>query len=463
MKVMGDDVEAMPFATTFTGDGLPEPVEGPIERVVVVGAGMSGLTAARALHLSGVEVVVVEGRDRIGGRTHTVDVGGAAVDLGGSWIHDGAGSPMLPYVAALDIERMPAAPSSIVLTGTVLDRRDGDGPDADARGALTAALAGFIMGRDQLLALDPMQRLSTAADEVLPDSDPAIRQHLALMLAMYEGADPDEIALGAFAHFFFSGHVEDQDVMPAGGYRGVVDVLAKGLDVRTATAVERIVQHDGGVVVHTLNGPLTATHAIVTAPLGVLKAASITFDPPLPADHRRAIQRVGFGHFEKVALAYDEAWWQDGDGPTHMTVVDAGRRAWPVVLDMSVWYGVPVVVGLAVGAHARDLATMTVAERVADLHDAIRPAGRADVTAPVAWQTTNWTTDPFLLGCYTNIAPDSDVDQQLEDVATLATPHGRVLFAGEHTDTNGTSTVDSAWRSGLREAARLLQCTRLPL
>src|SRR6187549_3879571 len=120
------------------------PVDGPVERVVVVGAGISGLVAARALQRAGVEVVVVEGRDRIGGRTHTIDLAGAAVDLGGSWIHDGAGSPMLPLVNALGIERMPASNTGIALGACVLDRVDGRFPDTEARQALTTAMVGLV-------------------------------------------------------------------------------------------------------------------------------------------------------------------------------------------------------------------------------------------------------------------------------------------------------------------------------
>jgi monoamine oxidase len=133
------------------------------------------------------------------------------------------------------------------------------------------------------------------------------------------------------------------------------------------------------------------------------------------------------------------------------------------VLDLSTWYDVPVVVGLAVGDHARALAAMTEDERVADLHGAIAPGDGPDIPSPITWATTSWTTDPFLLGCYTNITAASDPTQQAADVATLATPHGRILFAGEHTCTSGTSTVDAAWRTGLREAARLLRRDQLPL
>ena len=79
---------------------VPRGVAAPVERVLVVGAGVAGLTAANALTHAGVECVVLEARDRIGGRLHTVDVGGSPVDLGGSWIHmpDGNRSSALLWV-----------------------------------------------------------------------------------------------------------------------------------------------------------------------------------------------------------------------------------------------------------------------------------------------------------------------------------------------------------------------------
>ena len=214
---------------------------------------------------------------------------------------------------------------------------------------------------------------------------------------------------------------------------------------------------------HTSAGPFTGTHAIVTVPLGVLKAGSVAFDPPLPERHQEAVDRMGFGAFEKVALAYERPVWQVDGAPTHLTVVDRGRTRWPVVLDMSAWYGTPVVVGMAVGESARALAARSEAERVDALHDVIRaiadptlrdrsagprPTGRPTRSCSVATRTS---------------PSDSDPAQQAEDVAALSTPHGRVLFAGEHTSTAGTSTVDSAWLTGIREASRLLQRSPVPL
>jgi monoamine oxidase len=240
--------------------------------------------------------------------------------------------------------------------------------------------------------------------------------------------------------------------MPRGGYCGLVDHLATCLDIRTSQPVRRIAQTAEGVTVETTPDTLTGSHVLVTVPLGVLKANVVAFDPPLPPAHVEAIERVGFGVLEKVVLAYDRPVL-----PGHVTIVDSPRPDWPVLLDQSTWYGVPVVVGMATGDHGRALAAMPESERVAALHAVICEIAGPDTPAPIAFATTSWATDPFVNGCYANIAPSTDAAQHVIDISTLGTPHGRVLFAGEHTCEQGTSTVDSAWHSGVREAARLLQ------
>jgi polyamine oxidase len=444
-------------------DEPPPPVDGPLERVIVVGAGISGLVAARALALGGVDVVVLEGRDRIGGRTHTIDVEGAAVDLGGSWIHDGAGSPMLPLVDALGIERLPASTTGIAVGASVLNRVTGAFPDLEARTALTSAMAALAFSATDARTLERGLDLEEAMAKLLGAVDPDVRATLGALLSMNEGKDAGDVDFAAFASIFFGGGAEHEDVMPHGGYRGVVDHLADGLDIRTAQPVLRVAQDPNGVTVQTPSESFLGSHVVLTVPLGVLKAGSIAFDPLLPAPHVDAVARVGFGALEKVVLAYERPVWQVDARPAHLTIVDSPRPAWPVILDLSTWYGVPVVVGIATGAFGRALASMPEAGRVAALHDAICAIGGPETPDPIAFATTSWASDPFVLGCYAHIARGTELAQHMTDVATLATPAGRLLFAGEHTCERGTSTVDSAWLSGVREASRLLQRRDLAL
>ena len=85
------------------GNDIPGDIVEPVEHVIIVGAGIAGLTAANALTHAGVSCVVVEARDRIGGRLHTVDLGGSPGDLGGSWIHHPIGNPVRNFANQMGI------------------------------------------------------------------------------------------------------------------------------------------------------------------------------------------------------------------------------------------------------------------------------------------------------------------------------------------------------------------------
>ncbi|HUW17292.1 MAG TPA: FAD-dependent oxidoreductase, partial [Actinomycetes bacterium] len=96
----------------------------PVERVIVVGAGIAGLTVANALGHAGVECVVVEARDRVGGRLHTVDVGGTPVDMGGSWIHTPVGNPMRRFADQVGVACREANPlDALVVYDPIESRR----------------------------------------------------------------------------------------------------------------------------------------------------------------------------------------------------------------------------------------------------------------------------------------------------------------------------------------------------
>jgi monoamine oxidase len=291
---------------------------------------------------------------------------------------------------------------------------------------------------------------------VLADVDPSIRRSLGALFAINEGKDDDDMSFDFHRQSFFGVGAMHEDAMPRGGYRGVVDALADGLPIHLETTVQRIAQDDDGVTVHTSSGAFEGSHVLVTVPLGVLKASSIEFAPPLPTEHCDAIERMGFGVLEKVVIAYDRAVWQVDGAPTHVTIVDSGGPGWPMILDLSTWYGSPVVVGFATGARGRALAGMPESERVAALHETICALAPGAPPTPIAAMATSWATDPFVLGCYANIALGTEPARHAADIEALQQPHGRVLFAGEHTCELGTSTVDSAGHSGLREASRLL-------
>ena len=445
---------------------LPDAVPGEVTRVVVIGAGISGLVAARALRLAGIDVVIVEARDRIGGRTHTVDVAGTPVDLGAAWIHDGVGAPTLAYLDAIGVEVLPARISDMYDGAAVIDRENGLYPDDAAGSTLEAAIGAFIGDAQALADTDANLSLADAIEQILPDERAAVRATLGRFLSSYDGADADDVGLAAFSQFFFGVGLKDEDVFPRGGYRSLVDALAADLDVRLSSVVRTVRYDDDGVEVvierEGVTEVLGASHAIVTAPLGVLKAAAIEFDPPLPPAKLAAIDTLGFGVFEKVVLAYDQQYWQPSESGV-IIVLDGETGQWQALIDMSDWYQRPVLVAIATGTPARELAALPETERIASVVAIVDEVSGGTAPAPVASAASNWFTDPYSQGCYSRVSRDGDAASTITSVTDLAAPHGRVLFAGEATDLDALALVDGAWRSGIREAKRLLRTSDVAL
>lgn len=216
-------------------------VVGPVDRVVVVGAGIAGLAAASRLRRAGIACVVLEARDRIGGRLHTVDLAGVPVDLGGSWIHHPIGNPLSSFCAEHGIARDPGDPLPSLAAYDRVERRlldrteintwlelvidafeeaveslqDRLGPDATALDAIEAFIAerGFV-GADARRA---RQGLLTEIE-----ADAADR------------ADNQSLRWFGYEEEFEGDLFGD---LPRDGYRSVVEVLAAGLDIKFNTEV----------------------------------------------------------------------------------------------------------------------------------------------------------------------------------------------------------------------------------
>jgi monoamine oxidase len=437
---------------------VPAGVAGPVERVVVIGAGIAGLTVANALTRGGIECVVVEARDRIGGRLHTVNLAGSPVDLGGSWIHTPVGNPMrafadqagvrcrsanpLPELAGFDCgegRRLSAAEVGESLSMQLEDFPQakgrllaGLGPDASAADGIEAFVAGAG------LAPGPARRARQALRALVEgeSADLAERQSLRWMWneMEYEG------------HYFGD--------VPEGGYRRLVEAMAAGVDLRLGVEVAEIACSAGGVRVRSADGASEdGSHVVVTVPLGVLKRGAPQFRPALPPDRLAAIERLGFGRYEKVALRFDAPFWRAAGLPHAMIFPrDSGAPAvWVIGLDA---FGAgPVLVFQifhSAASHVLGADPDDAARWVLDLlADAI---GRS-CPAPAAVAVTSWANDRYSGGAYTHIPPGAGP----ADADVLGEPiGGRLLFAGEHTQSTRLAYADGAMTSGIREAKRLL-------
>jgi monoamine oxidase len=426
----------------------------PVERVIVVGAGIAGLTIANALTHAGVDVVVLEARDRIGGRLHTVDLGGSDVDLGGAWIHTPDGNPMSALADLLGVTRSPVdfLGSAIVV--------DADGNREPLEPILPAVDTFYEWLDRERASLDRSVSLAEAIDRFIaastagePRRDARTRRFLRALTTSEDAWPPDDVVASEFPPNTVEYGGSSLGEYPDGGYRRVLEALAEGLDVQTSSPVIAIGYGDGGVGVRRPNGDiLRGSHVVVTVPLGVLKDAdAIRFTPPLPADRRAAIDRLGFGRFEKLILRFAQPFWTRAEPLAIVPDPDVGD--WLICFELHAFTGAPVLVAFTMGPSADRVAGRPLERRVTEVLELVRSVTQVDLPAPTDVVASEWAADPYSRGAYSYIRLGSSRD----DLDRLGEPiGGRLLFAGEATGSPRAGFADGAMLTGIREAKRLL-------
>jgi polyamine oxidase len=444
-------------ATSFF-DGVPAGAASSVDpKVIVIGAGAAGLSAARVLRDAGCEVVVVEGRDRVGGRTNTITVGGGVVDEGANWVHNGPSNPICRLAAEAGLELSednPVNPLALKAFDKVSGQRVH--PVKLISPLVRSGLVLYKYGKESLSATHREHSLAERFDREIgrargETNRRYFRSLLRTLVDLAAAKEADHLDPRALA--LNPTDITASDSVITGGFRGLVERLADGLEIRLGTSVEAIRYHDDGVSVVTTNGTHNGSHVIVTVPLGVLKAQTITFDPPLPAAKLRGIDNVGVGVVEKVILTFDEPFWRAKLGkPRSLLYISDVPGDFPAFVDSSTSAGCPTLVAFLTGQQAEDMAEdqQPFIERAGEVLQEIFPD---TYRAPTAVHVTGWGVDPFSLGSYS--APTIGVS--VDDYEQLAAPvAGRVLFAGEATYREHAGFVEGAIGSGIREARRIL-------
>ncbi|MFF2272811.1 flavin monoamine oxidase family protein [Agromyces sp. NPDC058136] len=423
---------------------------------VIVGAGVAGLTAARLLHDAGRRVVVLEARDRVGGRTWTDRTAGFSVDRGASWIHGLTGNPLTELVEAFGMATAEFTVGSYQAGGRPIANYDEAQRELDAE-ATAAWLADADAVGDRLAAAaDASEAGESYADVVerVLDELGWSGERAARARAFHRhrteeqcGADNAEVD----AHGLDEDAIDGDEVVFPGGYDVLATSLAQGLDVRLGRTVTSLTWSESGVRVSTATGAFDARQVVVTVPLGVLKAGAIDFDPALPEAVAGAIDRVGMGTFDKVFLQFPERFWQDGAYAIRQLGADG--VPWHSWYDVSAVSGTPMLLTFAGGEWARRIEEMADEEIVASVLEGLRRLYGDAVPEPTGHWITRWGSDPFALGSYSYVARGATYD----DHDVMATPVGGVLhLAGEATWGDCPATVNGALLSGHRAAERIL-------
>lgn len=454
-------VHTAPVKERWSLHGPEHVSEKSLPRVVVVGAGMSGLVTARVLRDTGFPVQVVEARERLGGRIWTDTRLGVPCDLGASWIHGVQQNPLTLWCRSrgIGLRRIPKGNTWICEQGKIY--RLSLGLWRARRGIARAAYAyirTFLpLWTQKMRGGNPEDvSITEALDPVCVD--PRLGEYDRRVLWWYLGLVEAIEGAPAYELGILEQEVPEYwqtNAVPSGGFKLLIDDAAEGLEIGLGRAVEKITYGSRGVKIVHKGGTLSGDLAVLTLPVGPLRSGAVTFDPPLSPTKQEALSRIGYGGvLNKLALRFPTRFLPLGHErlttlPTH----PRERGIFTLWADFSSATGYPLLIGFASGETAAQLDRSSpdneICERALSTLDGMFASS---LPLPEGYLLTRWLSDPWSQGSYSYCA----VGSSGEDRRQLTKPvSDRLFFAGEATHEEHFGTVHGALLSGEREARRI--------
>jgi monoamine oxidase len=424
----------------------------PAADVIVIGAGAAGLAAADELARAGRTVLVLEARERIGGRCWTRREYGLPVpiELGAEFIHGAA-----EVTHAL----ISKAGTTSVDSGRLQRFREGD-----KQGGKLKAADGFAEAKKAVQQISMLRKKDVSFAAFLRGSKGLSEKTKAMATLMVEGfdaADPKRASARAIAEEWGGAEMGESQPRPLGGYGPLLGWLAGSLDpalvrIQLQTAVSAIRWKPGEVEVEGrfLDRPFRARapQAVVTLPLGVLQSGSVIFVPDL-TEKQKALRALASGPVVKAALHFRRAFWEEAH--PGVAFFHAAESAFPTFWAQLPIHS-PVLIAWAGGPKASRLAGLEAGEVIrratSSLAEVFGPLGREAVESQLqAVLVQDWQKDPHALGAYSYVLVNGQGARE-----SLAAPlEDTLFFAGEATSVDQAGTVAGALESGTRAAREL--------
>lgn len=416
--------------------------------VLVIGAGAAGLAAARELTKAGLRILVLEARDRLGGRIFTDQSAGFPIELGAEFIH-GRSPDLFDPIKNSRLEIAQVA-------GELRRKRNGLWDDA-----------GDVMAEvNHLFERMPANEPDQSFQEYIEKSrySPDTRQ-LALNFAEgFHAADPRRVSV----HWLIRTTQAEEEIdgeksfRVAQGYDRVVNAIAdKSEPARCETLlntpVTEIRWRRGDVKIKSGSAEFHAPLAVITLPLGVLESGSVGFDPSLPQEKLRAMALLEVGPVIRVTLCFQDRFWEEQPEMRHLSFLFTDDPQFPT------WWSsnplpYPILTGWAAARYARALAGRSRDELVSSALEALGRILEMDHLSLRsrlrAGFVHDWQADPYSRGAYSYVGKGG-----LNAPFSLAAPLDETLFfAGEAANVEGhNGTVHGAIGSGKKAAAEILR------
>ena len=425
-------------------DDVIIPVTANSKTVLVIGAGISGLAAAKKLKNKGFNVTVLEAQEKVGGRTTTDRRLGIAFDAGASWIHGPKGNPITNLVAQAGANTYLTDDDSLAIYDTS-GKSYSDSVLDDNYKQYTAALA----------TVQNIGTISKSFQEVFNAKYPnKLNDRLwKFMLSAYLEFDTgSDISDLSSINFQDDEAFDGSDLIITDGYDKITDFLAKDLTIRLNTRVTNIDYSKTKAVVTAGGTTIEADYVLVTVPLGVLKKNVIGFSPALPAEKNRAIQSLKMSAVNKFLLIWDKPFWDINVQYVGFTPETKGKFNY--FMNVKKFASANALMTFAFGNYGIQTEIMTDSQVITEIMTHLKAIYGNNTPSPTSMLRTKWSTNINAYGSYsfaTNGTTSADFDVLAQAI------NNKLFFGGEHTSHDYRGTVHGAYLSGIREADKIIQ------
>ena len=245
-----------------------------------------------------------------------------------------------------------------------------------------------------------------------------------------------------------------KDLLPQGGYVRLFSEFVKNIEISLNNPVTEIDYHQQGVNVITKKGVYHARYAIVTLPLGVLKAGTVKFSPGLPKEKLASIKRLGMGFFNKVYLLFNKPFWNSNVEWISMIPTKEKPKEHYEILNLYKYFKQSILLFFSAGSFSEETENWTDKKIIDDVMNKLKLMYGNGIPSPSAYLITRWGKDPYARGSYSYPSLGSSI----KDVKNLAAPvANKLFFAGEATSATDPSTVHGAFLSGAAAAKLVMQ------
>jgi len=437
-------INALCFA--YANNSLANSTKQNNKKVLVIGAGISGLAAANKLQNNGYSVMVLEARSHSGGRIMTDRSLGVTFEIGAGWIHSPRGNPISDLVKQVNASTIVTDDDSLKvyqnnneqITDRMLDKLD------SAYERLLEKVDNKIERKQNLSLYEAILDIDKSALE-----DPLMLWALSAFTEFDVGGAIEKIS----AYYFDEDKGFDgDDVILPNGYDEILKPLLSDLDIKYNQFVQTIDYSYQSLIVKTNSSEYKADYVICSVPLGILKSKLVQFIPELPDNYQKSINKIPMGNVTKALLKFPHSFWPVST--QYFGNISKTKGKWPYFVNYRKFSNSNILLALSFGDYAQHAENLSNEQIKDELLIVLKRMFGKNIPEPESIIISRWSKDPFTLGAYSY----TGVGITPNDFNQLAVPINQNLFLiGEHTTFNYHGTVHGAYLSGIAAADKIIK------